>query len=126
MSRTGPAVELRALVFLGAALAVLCLFPGSATGQSDRINGPIDESVRVWRTGSQHRLARPKFDAGRVAGEMRMDRMVLVLEPDAAQEQQLDELLAAQQDPTSPRYHQWLTPEEFGRRFGVSDQDLNQ
>ncbi len=30
----------------------------------------------------------------------------------------LDALLARQQDPSSADYHRWLTPEEFGERFG--------
>src|ERR1700674_2411684 len=30
----------------------------------------------------------------------------------------LDELLAAQQDPNSPQYHHWLTPDEFAANFG--------
>jgi MYXO-CTERM domain-containing protein len=32
---------------------------------------------------------------------------------------QLDRLLADQQDPSSPSFRQWLTPEQFGERFGV-------
>src|SRR5271167_3655126 len=32
----------------------------------------------------------------------------------------LDQLLRDQQDPSSPRYHQWLTPQEFNARFGPS------
>ena len=30
----------------------------------------------------------------------------------------LSALLVRQQDPGSPDYHRWLTPEEFGERFG--------
>jgi subtilase family serine protease len=33
-------------------------------------------------------------------------------------------LLAAQQDPASPEYGRWLTPQEFGERFGVTPRDL--
>jgi len=33
-------------------------------------------------------------------------------------------LLEAQQDPASPEYRRWLTPREFGRRFGASPRDL--
>ncbi len=33
-------------------------------------------------------------------------------------EADLDAFLAALQDPRSPDYHHWLTPEEFGERFG--------
>src|SRR5205823_10530730 len=42
----------------------------------------------------------------------------------AAQEADLQALIAAQQDPASPSYHKWLSPEEFGARFGVADSDL--
>ena len=55
-----------------------------------------------------------------------MDRMILLLKPDASQEASLEALLAAQQDPQSPEYRRWLTPEEFGERFGVSESDINQ
>jgi pseudomonalisin len=34
-------------------------------------------------------------------------------------------LLAAQQDPASPAYHRWLTPAEFGARFGPAPPDLH-
>ena len=37
---------------------------------------------------------------------------------------QLDQLLAAQQDPKSPELHHWLTPAEFNQRFGPTDQDI--
>lgn len=32
--------------------------------------------------------------------------------------EELDALLAAQQQPGSPEYHRWLTPDEFAQRFG--------
>jgi|SRR5580704_13101334 subtilase family serine protease len=38
---------------------------------------------------------------------------------------ELDKLLRDQQNPASPRYHQWLTPGQFTARFGPSQQDLN-
>jgi len=37
---------------------------------------------------------------------------------------ELDQLLAEQQDPASPNYHRWLTPDEFGRQFGPSDSEI--
>jgi subtilase family serine protease len=55
-----------------------------------------------------------------------MAKMVLVLRPNASQDTALEELIRAQQDPSSPYYHQWLTPETFGERFGVSQNDLAQ
>lgn len=35
----------------------------------------------------------------------------------------LDALLAGQQNPSSADYHRWLTPEQFGDRFGLSPND---
>ncbi len=36
---------------------------------------------------------------------------------------ELEKLLAAQQDPASPQYHHWLTPESFAARFGPQAAD---
>jgi pseudomonalisin len=37
---------------------------------------------------------------------------------------ELSRLLADQQDPASPQYHRWLTPDAFTIRFGPTDADL--
>ena len=92
----------------------------------DRITAPVDGRLTVARPGDRHPLAIPEYDAGPVAPDHRMDRMMLVLQPDPAQERALEALLAAQQDPQSRQYRQWLTPERFGKLFGVSDHDLAQ
>lgn len=61
---------------------------------------------------------------GHLDGDTRLETMALVLTPSAAQSAALDQLLADQQNPASPRYHQWLTPAQFGAQFGISDSDL--
>lgn len=38
---------------------------------------------------------------------------------------ELQQLIAAQQDPTSPQYHQWLKTGEFDQRFGPLPSDVN-
>lgn len=38
---------------------------------------------------------------------------------------QLERLLEALQDPTSPRYHRWLSGAEYERRFGPTQQDVD-
>jgi subtilase family serine protease len=55
---------------------------------------------------------------------MSVPGITLHFRPTAHQSAELDQLLADQQDPSSPRYHAWLTPEEFGRRFGLSANDF--
>ncbi len=106
-------------------LATALISQTSLVAQS-RVNRVIDESQRAVRTGNRHPLVRPEFDQGPAARDLRMDRMVLVLEPSAAQQNALTALLDAQQDSTSPQFHQWMTPEDFGAAFGISDRDLDQ
>jgi len=91
-----------------------------------RVTRVIDDAVTLARPGNRHPLARPEFDAGKAPEETRMDRMILLLQPDRAQQEALEALLQAQQDPQSPEYQRWLTPEDFGQRFGVSESDLQQ
>ncbi len=50
--------------------------------------------------------------------------MTLVFRRSDAQEAELKQLLAAQQDPASSSFHRWLTPEGFGQRFGMAEEDL--
>ena len=48
-----------------------------------------------------------------------------ILRRDPAVETALDQLLADQQNPGSPLYHQWLTPEQMGALFGPTQSDLD-
>ena len=54
-----------------------------------------------------------------------INSMSIVFNRSAAQEADLQALIAAQQDPNSPQYHQWLSPEQFGARFGMAQADLD-
>lgn len=93
---------------------------------SQRIHSAIDDMQRVALPGNHPAMARPELATGVVSPETRLERMILVLSPGREQKKALASLLDAQQDPSSPEYHDWLTPEEFGLRFGVDDADLEQ
>ena len=92
----------------------------------DRILLPISSDQRVALAGQRHPLARPEYSIGKAAPDLQMQRMVLVLAADPAQDAALAELIRAQQDPESTYYHHWLTPAQFGKSFGISQNDLNQ
>jgi pseudomonalisin len=92
----------------------------------DRIDRFIDDDQRVTLRGNLHPLALAQYDAGIVAPDFPMEHMLLTLLPDPAQQDALDQLVAAQHNPESPYYHQWLTPEQYGERFGVSESDTAQ
>ncbi len=96
--------------------------PGAAT--QARITAAIDESRLVTLRGNTHPLARREFDQGAAPSALPMRRMLLVLQRSPAQEAALAALLEQQQDPGSPNYRQWLTPEQLGQQFGPADQDI--
>src|SRR5215469_8364872 len=54
-----------------------------------------------------------------------MQGITLAFHPSAAQQKDLDNFLAELGDPSSPNYHKYLTPRQFGQRFGMSANDLN-
>jgi subtilase family serine protease len=73
--------------------------------------------------GNAHPDASQQFDKGPVGTEMKLD-MSLMLAPTAAQTADLDNLLEQQQNPGSPLFRQWLTPEQFADRFGATRDDI--
>jgi len=89
-----------------------------------RVLDNVDDTKLFVLGGNRHPLALPSNAIGDVPADFRMERMMLALRPDPAQQTALDQLVAAQHNPASPYYHQWLTPEEFGQRFGVAESDL--
>jgi hypothetical protein len=91
---------------------------------SSRITQPIYDQVRVILKGNVHPLAQPRYDQGVAPDNLPMERMLLVLQRAPGQESALRQLLDDQQVKTSPRYHQWLTPEKFGEQFGPADADI--
>jgi pseudomonalisin len=92
----------------------------------DRITSFIDDEQRVTLHGNRHPLALAQYDAGLVAPDYRLEHMLLALLPDPAQQETLDQFVDDQRNPESPYYRQWLTPEQFAERFGVSETDTAQ
>ena len=119
-----PSMRRGALLFA----AILVFFFGRVAAQTTnipaRITQAVDEKNLVVLPGNVHPLARPEFDQGPAPLDLRLDRMLLVLKPSLEQESELQRLLDDQQDKSSPRYHKWLTPEQFGQQFGLADSDI--
>lgn len=89
-----------------------------------RITQAIDETNRVALRGNVHPLARAEFDQGVVANSRPVNRMLLLLHRSAEQEKALQQLMEEQQSKSSPNYHAWLTPQQFGKQFGPADEDI--
>ncbi|MGA2350931.1 MAG: choice-of-anchor D domain-containing protein [Terracidiphilus sp.] len=97
----------------------------SSTSIPDRIVSRVDDSSLATIQGSTHPAIRHATDNGRLSSSAAMGDLILVLTRSAAQQAALESFNKEQYDPSSPEYHHWLTPEEFGATFGVSQSDLN-
>ena len=107
-------------------VVLLFLFCGAASAQQNRISSTIDRSRMVPLSGNVPSGARPQFDVGAIDPSLELGPLMLMLRRSAAQQADLNQLLAEQQIPASPGYHRWLTPEQFADRFGTSRDDIAQ
>jgi uncharacterized protein (TIGR03437 family) len=103
---------------------LFCVSAAAVYAQPDRVRGVIDNSRSTVLRGSVHPNARPENDRGAVEDSFVLPGMTLMLRPSATQQAALEQLLAQQQDPSSPNYHNWLTPEQYADRFGLSVNDV--
>jgi hypothetical protein len=105
-------------------LSILILSTFCLAASPDRIAGPIAAAQTTRLAGGVPMKARPEFDRGPVEASMKLSYVTLLTVPSASQQKALNKLLADQQNPHSPYYHQWLTPEKYADRFGLSQNDI--
>jgi subtilase family serine protease len=99
--------------------------PGAAAQPpAARIRGEVNSSEQVALRNSLHPMAQKQFDAGRMPSDTKLGGITMIFSRSSAQEAAVRTLMAEQQNPASPLYHQWLTPDQFAARFGMSDADL--
>src|SRR5215472_4355219 len=120
------AVLFKTIRRLAVATTFLIVLTASMTGHRAIAQEPTRTAIngtggdRVVLASSTHPAAMAASDLGRVAGDLAMNRMLLVLAGSESQEHGLRELLDNLHLKGSPHYHQWLTPEEFRVEFGAS------
>jgi Pro-kumamolisin, activation domain/Divergent InlB B-repeat domain len=113
------------------AALVLALLPSAyaqtpaAQRARPMITGAVSDAVRSELSGNTRPEVRdPANDRGRVDDAMPLPHMQLQLRRPAEQEQALQTLIDQLHDPTSPNFHHWLKPTEFGERFGPAASDV--
>ena len=110
----------RALIFF------TLLFPLQlAVAQTSRVTTTINRARTGLLTGSRHPMARSASDQGLMDLSITLHSLSMNFGPSPEQQADLNQLLVDQQDPLSPSYHLWLTPEEFADRFGLSQSDID-
>jgi subtilase family serine protease len=97
------------------------------------ISGQAAVQSRIASVGASNRVALQHTipakalagtDLGVASVDRPLDSLMLVFNRTAAQETAINRLLVDLQDPSSTRYHQWLTPEQYGAQFGLAAQDI--
>lgn len=105
-------------------LAVLgSLISSAHAAPQNRISRQITDSDRASVRETVPVRARLSADLGEAA-DQQLPAVTLYFNMTDAQQADLTQLLQDQQNPASPHYHQWLTPQQFGARFGLTDADL--
>ena len=85
---------------------------------------PLAATARISLESSLHPLARPEADVGRMDASVKLAGLSLLFRLSPAQKAESARTLAMLQDPASPLYHRWLSPEDYAARFGASPSDV--
>ncbi len=110
-------------------LTCLCLSASAQTttagaGVAPRIVARVDDTSLVTIHSSTHPAIRTAKDMGRLSPSVVMGDLILVLKRSDEQQAALNKLNADQYNASSPSYHQWLAPAEFGAAYGVAQADV--
>lgn len=105
----------------------------AATLATSMARAAVQQRIATVNDGELVRLAgnvSPRLSVATTLGEVAPDKqltsMTLSFSMTDAQQTALTTLLGQLQDPASPKYHQWLTPEQFRTQFGLADADVAQ
>ena len=97
--------------------------PAASAAAQDRITAAISSGSEVAIPNSVHPNVRLSSDLGSAPADTKLG-MSIRFNLSTAQQAALSQLLADQQNPSSPSYHQWLTPAQFAAQFGLSSADI--
>jgi hypothetical protein len=112
------------LTYLPIASAQPVPLPTASNGVAPRVTQPVDETKMAVLSGNVHPLALPDFDRGAAPDNYPFETIYLVLRRSNEQEAELQQAIANLHNPGSPSFHQWMTPTQFGSRFGPADSDV--
>ena len=92
---------------------------------ASRLTRAIDSGKAQKIAGTTNRQAQAQYDLGEADGSLAIKDITLFFKLSDTQQTELDQLLAEQQNPSSANFHRWITPEEYGDRFGLNISDIS-
>lgn len=107
-------------------IALISLASSAALAQRPAalIREKVDENQLTMLRGNTPPAAIAKNDAGPVNASMAMTGLVLVLQRSPEMQAAFDAFVESQYEPNSPNFHQWLTPDQIGEKFGPATADI--
>lgn len=113
------------------ALLLASVVPAGAMSQTasittSQITGPIKSSALVAVPNSKPAAIAHASDLGTVSNDQPMNHVLLVLQGTQAQQAAAEQYLIDVQNPNSSSYRHWLTPAQYGAKFGPSASDRQQ
>ncbi len=111
------------LLFLLGSFTSRVLFGASPV--KDRISRSISGASTTEVKNNVRPWARAANDQGQVSDSFQMNDMMMVFQPSATQQADLQTYLEQLQDHSSPNFHKFLTPAEFASRYGLTQNDIN-
>lgn len=91
-----------------------------------QITSVVNNESRIALTGNIHPQILHALDLGTTDTSTSTGRLVLILKPSAESQAELQQYLLNTHVQGSSSYHKWLTPAEFGERFGAASSDIAQ
>ncbi len=116
--------------YTGSIIAAVCVFlvpSGMIAGQVEpapRIHAEINDNETYRLTGNTKPMLGRAQDQGEVSSALDLPRITMHLAMTWQQREDLQQLLRQQQKRGTAQFHKFLTPEEYGSRFGANPQDV--
>ena len=89
------------------------------------ITQALDSRQHMALRGNTRASAHSGTDHGRVQESLPLEHLLLQLQRPAELSEALEQFTRDLEDPASPSYHQWLTAEQFGQKFGLAQSDID-
>ena len=115
-SRSFHRLFLSGLALLGSASILQAAVPNRVGAIADADRSPLAHTIPA--------RARRASDLGQAPLGRMLSAVTLHFNMSSAQQAALSQLIIDQQNPSSPRFHQWLTPAQYGAQFGLSSSDI--
>ncbi|WP_266183987.1 protease pro-enzyme activation domain-containing protein [Dyella humicola] len=94
--------------------------------EASRITNAIDNKRLTTIAGTRSLKAQVATDQGAMPGTKSIRNMTLVLKRSPERQAKYNAYINELSNPSSPKYHKWLTAKQIGTMFGPTDADIKQ